>query len=121
MATAAKSVDGGMLRSRVRVVKDVSTITATGGTATAAPVTVLDGVWVSIETLEMSFQLREQLAAGGIQAQLTHLIRARRDDAIAASMVLQELDGAGRSFEIVVRRLDTYADELHLLCQEKVI
>lgn len=120
MPTAPKAVAGGMLRSRVRVLQPAGTITATGGTTTGTPTTVIDGLWVSIEPLELNFQIREQLASGGLQAQLTHLIRARRNDDITSEMHLLELDAPSRTFQIVSRRVDVYADELHLLCQERL-
>jgi head-tail adaptor len=126
MATLSRAVAGGMLRDRVQVLAPSGTITATGGTTTGAATTVIDALWCAIEPLDLGQQLREQLAAGGIQAGVSHQVRCRLSDAedVTANMTLLELDPPAtreaRQLEIVIRRADPVSDELHLLCREAV-
>jgi hypothetical protein len=115
-----------MLRDRVRVLAPTGSITSTGGTSTDTMETIIDELACAIEPLEIGQQLREQIAAGGVQAGLSHQVRCRHidSDGITTSMQLLELDvptwRTARQLEIVIRRADPVSDEMHLICREAV-
>lgn len=108
------TVAAGQRRHLVAITRPSGTISGTGGVTEGTPQTV-GREYVSIEPI--SIRAREQLQAGGIQAETTHIVRMRYRDDVTPSMYL--LKGT-RRFEILTRQNVNEEDrELELLCAER--
>lgn len=104
----------GQRRHLVTIKRLVGTISETGGVTEGTPQTV-GTEFVSIEPI--SIRDREQLQAGGVQAETTHIIRMRYRADVEASMYL--LKGS-RRFEILSHQnVNEDGRELHILCAER--
>lgn len=111
---SAVTAAAGQRRHLVDIKRLVGTISDTGGVTEGTPQTV-GSEYVSIEPI--SLRDREQLQAGGIQAETTHIIRMRYRADVETSMYL--LKGT-RRFEILHRQnVDELDRELELLCAER--
>lgn len=104
----------GERRHKVTIKRVVGSISGTGGVTEGTPVTV-GSEYVSIEPI--SLREKEQLQAGGIQAETSHIIRMRYRDDVGPAMYL--LKGS-RRFEILsLANVDERNRELQLLCAER--
>lgn len=104
----------GQRRHLVTIKRMVGTISETGGVTEGTPATVGEE-YVSIEPI--SLRDREELQAGGVQAETTHIVRMRYRADVAPAMYLVK---GTRRFEILsVANKDEANRELHLLCAER--
>lgn len=98
----------------VAIKRPAGTISGTGGITEGTAVTV-GREFVSIEPI--SLRDKEQLQAGGIQAETTHIIRMRYRADVSASMFLVK---GSRRFEILsVQNTNEQNRELEMLCAER--
>lgn len=110
-----QAATAGTRRHLVTIKRPAGTISGTGGVTEGTPVTVGEE-YVAIDPL--SLREKEQLQAGGVQAETTHVVRMRYRNDVGPSMFLVK---GTRRFEILSLANPEEANrELHLLCAERV-